>query len=137
MFVLSVKRRLAVFAMPVLGLLAVMGVVHAQPNGSASAAGQAAQSPTRFVDGIAAVVNKQVITLYQLEQELKAAKAQLAMQNIQAPDDDTLRRQVLQRMITEELIRQEARRLNVGVNDAQLDQAVANIAQRDNMSEAQ
>lgn len=137
MFVLSVKRRLAVFAMPVLGLLAGMGVGHAQPNGSASAAGQAAQSPTRFVDGIAAVVNKQVITLYQLEQELKAAKAQLAMQNIQAPDDDTLRRQVLQRMITEELIRQEARRLNVGVNDAQLDQAVANIAQRNNMSEAQ
>ncbi|HCN70381.1 MAG TPA: molecular chaperone SurA [Pusillimonas sp.] len=140
MFVLSVKRRLAVIAMPVLGLVLAMGVVHAQPSGPASAAGQPAQAPQpteRFVDGIAAVVNKQVITLFQVEQELKAAQKQLAMQDIQAPDDDTLRRQVLQRMITEELIKQQARRLNVSVSDAQLNEAIANISRRNNMSEAQ
>ena len=56
-----------------------------------------------FVAGIAAIVNQNVITLRQLDTETRSAAAQLQQQNIPLPDMDTLRRQVLQRMIMLEL----------------------------------
>jgi len=94
-------------------------------------------SPPRLNDGIAAVVNKHVITLLQLERDTALTKTQLAAQNIPLPDDVTLRRQVLQRMITEVLLDQESERLNIRVADEQLDMAIATIAQRNQMSPAQ
>jgi len=93
-----------------------------------------AQTAPLLSDGIAAVVNKQVITLLQLERDTALARTQLATQGIAPPDDDTLRKQVLQRMITEALISQEADRLNIRVQPEQLDMAVASIAQRNQMT---
>jgi len=133
------RRWLASVLIPLLGA----GTAVAQPGAPARQAppstqpqgAQAQQAqPQQFVDGIAAVVNKRVITLGQLNQEAQQAQAQLRQQNIAVPDADTLRRQVLQRMITDELIRQEAERLNIRITDAQLQQAVQTIAQRNRIS---
>src|SRR5690606_28359398 len=88
-------------------------------------------------DGIAAIVNKQVITLQQVNQEARIAQDQLRRQNIPVPDQAVLQKQVLQRMITEELERQEAQRLGIRVTDAQVDQAVQTIAQRNRISTEQ
>lgn len=101
----------------------------AKPNTSAQA-----QPSQQFVDGIAAVVNKQVITLQQLNAQAEAAREQLSRQNIPVPDYGVLQKQVLQRMITEELARQEANRLGIQVTDAQVEQAVQTIAQRNRIS---
>lgn len=87
-----------------------------------------------FVDGIAAIVNQNVITLRQLDTETRSAAAQLQQQNIPLPDMDTLRRQVLQRMIMLELQRQEAVRLDVLVTDAHVDHAVQTIAARNQLT---
>ena len=142
------KRRLAMVVFPLLGALSVNATaatgtpahkpnkaVKSQASPATSQAGQPAGP--EFVDGIAAIVNKQVITLHQLQSEVKVAAAQLKMQNIQVPPEDVLRRQVLQRMINEEVIRQEAKRLKLSVPDAQVEQAVQNIAQRNKMTPAQ
>src|SRR3546814_10408617 len=103
-------RRLASLLLVRLGAVAPAA---AQPT----AAGQAQPQPPaasvqsqQIVDGIAAVVNKHVITLRQVDVEASMAEAQLKQQKIAVPDRQTLRRQVLQRMITEELLRQEADR---------------------------
>lgn len=82
----------------------------------------------QFVDGIAAIVNKNVITLGQLNTAVDETKAQLKTQKIAAPDEPTLQKQVLQRMIMEELQRQEAERLGIKVSDAQVEQAVQTVA---------
>ncbi|PVY61562.1 periplasmic chaperone for outer membrane proteins SurA [Pusillimonas noertemannii] len=121
-------------------LLVLLGV-------SASAAAQqtaAGQQPSaenaaehQAVDGIAAVVNKQVITLRQVDAQVRTAEAQLKQQNIAVPDRQILRRQVLQRMISDELLRQEAERLNIEVTDAGAEQAAAVIAQRNRMTPEQ
>jgi len=121
-------------------LLVLLGV-------SASAAAQqpaAGQQPPaenaaehQAVDGIAAVVNKQVITLRQVDAQVRTAEAQLKQQNIAVPDRQILRRQVLQRMISDELLRQEAERLNIEVTDAGAEQAAAVIAQRNRMTPEQ
>ncbi len=117
--------------------LLLAGTTWAQTAGKQAApqaAAQPAAQPSQFVDGIAAIVNKQVITLRQLEQETNKATAQLARQNIPAPEGDILRKQVLQRMITDTLLDQEAERLNIKVNDAQVESAVLSIARRNNLT---
>lgn len=119
--------------------LLLAGTAWAQAAGTraasqASAPAPSAAPPAQFVDGIAAIVNKQVITLRQLEHDTAQAQAQLARQNIPAPDGDILRKQVLQRMITDVLLDQEADRLHVKVNDEQLGAAVQSIARRNKLT---
>ncbi|MGE4125468.1 MAG: peptidylprolyl isomerase [Pusillimonas sp.] len=126
---LQLNRRLAALLVPVVGLCSVLSPVSAQTPSTQPQA-------QRFADGIAAVVNKRVITLHQVDTEAQSVRKQLAAQKIDVPDNETLRRQVLQRMITEELIRQEAQRMGVVVTDQELDQAVATIAQRNKLTVA-
>src|SRR5690554_5694216 len=90
--------------------------------------------PAAFVDGIAAVVNQNVITLRQLDAETRLVQTQLQQQNIPVPDPETLQRQVLQRLISQELERQEAVRLDVVVTDDHVQNAVQTIAQRNNLT---
>ena len=87
-----------------------------------------------LVDGIAAVVNKDVITLRELEMRVQKTRRDLQAQKIQAPDDDTLRHQVLQRLISERVEDQEAARMNIRITDEQVQQAVQLIADRNKVS---
>lgn len=128
------NRWLAALMIPVVGVLSLPQISVAQTKAPAKSSD--AVQPQRFADGIAAVVNKKVITLHQVDTEALTVRKQLEAQKIQVPDEQTLRRQVLQRMITEALIEQEAQRLRIAITDQQLDEAVASIAQRNNMTPA-
>jgi peptidyl-prolyl cis-trans isomerase SurA len=101
---------------------------------AAAAAAPAAAAPDQFVDGIAAVVNKDVITLREVNEAVKEATQELTRQRIQLPDPQVLQRQVLQRLIMQTLEKQEAARLNIRVDDAQVDQAVSMVASRNKLS---
>ena len=52
----------------------------------------------------------------------------------QLPDDATLRHQILERLIMDQIILQMATKMNIKVTDDQLDQAIANIAKQNNIS---
>lgn len=126
------RRRLAALLVPVLGASAVSVSLAATPRDSQAPA--RSPSSQQFVDGIAAVVNRQVITLKQVNDEMADAERQLKSQKIAVPERSILQRQVLQRMIIEELQRQEAERLGIRVSDAQLQRGVETIAQRNGLS---
>lgn len=133
---LCVKRQqLATLLISLLALGAVPAT-HAAPPKSASRTDKPV-SQAGFVDGIAAVVNQNVITLRQLDVEARNAQVQLQRQNIPVPDHQTLQKQVLQRMIAQELERQEAVRLNINVTDEDVQQALQSIAQRNNLTSDQ
>ncbi|MCE5387689.1 MAG: peptidylprolyl isomerase [Acidithiobacillus sp.] len=88
-----------------------------------------------YLDKVVAVVNDQIITSLQLSQRVDAIKAQLEKQNPgQLPPDSVLRRQVLQQMIQQDVELQMAKRLGVEVDQGTLDQAIANIAQANNLT---
>lgn len=107
----------------------------AKPAAPAPAPQPAAAPQTdQFADGIAAVVNKDVITMREVNEGVKTATQELTRQNIQLPDTKVLQRQVLQRLIMEDLQRQDAKRLNIRVDDAQVDQAIGTVASRNKMS---
>lgn len=118
----------------VLTACAAASVAYAQPRPAAPGAGAAAAQPAaggeQMVDGIAAVVNKDVITLREVDAAARSAIAELQHRGIQVPPPDILRRQVLQNLILERVQSQEADRLGIRVNDAQVDQAIASIAER-------
>ena len=88
-------------------------------------------------DQIVAVVNKDVITQSELNIELRKAKQELTAQKIQLPPDDLLGAQVLQRLLTEKLIGQEAARLKLVVTDQNLQLATESIAERNKLTVAQ
>jgi len=120
-----------------MGLALAGGLGAWHPAAAQSPPPAAGSAQTRYVDGIAAVVNHQVITFSRLEDEMRTAQAQLNQQNIAIPDDETLRKQVLQRLIMQTLEAQEADRLNIRIPDEQVQQTVASIAERNQLSVAQ
>lgn len=99
-----------------------------------TAAGATQPAGEQFVDGIAAIVNKHVITLGQLADKTAQTRQQMAQQQVPVPDAQTLRYQVLQQMINTELQNQEAQQLGIHVSDAQVEQAIQTVAQRNRVS---
>jgi peptidyl-prolyl cis-trans isomerase SurA len=91
-----------------------------------------AAAPTE-IGRIVAVVNNGVITDYELHNRVDQVLRQLASQNTPAPPRQVLEKQVLERMITEKALLQIAEETNVRVDGPQLDRAIANIAQRNNL----
>jgi peptidyl-prolyl cis-trans isomerase SurA len=86
------------------------------------------------LDHIVAVVNSDVITALELEQRVKRVKQQLARRNTNLPPEDVLRKQILDRMIQEELEVQLAKRKGIRVDDETVNNVIQNIAQENNLS---
>ena len=105
--------------------------------------GAAAQMPQRTAnepipaDRIVAVVNDEVITLYELRTRLDVALAQLQKQGTPLPPRDVLERQMLERLIMDKVQLQHARETGLRVDDAQLEQALQRIASNNKMTSAQ
>lgn len=103
------------------------------PRPTAAQPAQVAPSE-QFVDGIAAIVDKEVITLAQVDAKAVQVRRQMEQQRIPVPETAVLRRQVLQQMINAALQDHEAQRVGIRVSDAQVDQAVQTVARRNRIS---
>jgi peptidyl-prolyl cis-trans isomerase SurA len=86
------------------------------------------------LDRIVAVVNDSVITSTELADRVQLVKAQLARQNTSLPPQDVLQRQVLERMVVEELQMQLAAQTGVIVDDIELNNSMREIARKNNMN---
>ncbi len=100
------------------------------------AAGAQAPLPAG-VDRIAAIVNSEAITEYELQQQVRMAERQLREQRIELPPTDILERQVLERMILNRAQLQLARDEGVQVDDQQLARAMEAIAAENGMDQTQ
>jgi peptidyl-prolyl cis-trans isomerase SurA len=94
-------------------------------------------SSGELVDGIVALVNDGVVLKSELQTETDRIVARLQQQGTQLPPPSILNRQVLDRLIVEQLQLQRADKLGIQVSDETLNQALANIAQRNNVSLAE
>ena len=86
------------------------------------------------IDGIAAVVDEDVILASELDRAVHNISLQYADRADQLPPAPVLRRQVLERLILVQLQTARARATGVRVADEELDQAVASIARQNNMT---
>lgn len=96
--------------------------------------GSGAHAATTPVDSIVAIVNDDVVTRIELDEQLRTVKAQLRQQRIALPGDEILRRQVLERMALERIQLQIARQVNIVVDDDALNQAINGIAAQNGLS---
>jgi peptidyl-prolyl cis-trans isomerase SurA len=91
-------------------------------------------SDTTLLDRVVAVVNTDVVTRVDLDQQIKLATQQLKRQGTPLPAPDVLERQLLERMVTAKVLVQMARETGVRVDDTQLQRAIDRIAQENKMS---
>lgn len=86
------------------------------------------------LDKVRAIVNKEVITQLELDNQMQLATRQLIRAGTPLPEREALEKQVLERMITRRVLQQYAKETGVRVDDTQLDRAVERIARENKMS---
>lgn len=95
-------------------------------------------SATEIVDKVAAVVNGQIITLYDLDRELAPYLAQMGGRTLREQDRQQLaamRRKLLDRLVDDILLLKEAERLGFQVTDAEVETHIRQFRQSNNMTE--
>jgi peptidyl-prolyl cis-trans isomerase SurA len=88
------------------------------------------QQQAGVLDAVVAVVNDDVITRYELDEQVRTVVRQLQKQRTPLPAAEVLERQILERMINDMLQAQYANESGMRVDDTQLDMAITRIAQQ-------
>ena len=90
-----------------------------------------------LVDRVAAIVGDGVILMSQLDAEVERVTARLRENKTELPSRNVLRKQVLERMVVQEIQMQRANRVGMKVNDEMLNEALQDVAQRNNITFSQ
>ncbi len=81
------------------------------------------------LDRVIAVVNTEVVTRLDLDEQVKVALQQLNRQGTPLPAREVLERQLLERLITAKVLAQSAKETGLRVDDTQLQRSIDRIAQ--------
>jgi peptidyl-prolyl cis-trans isomerase SurA len=101
--------------------------------GVASAQTRELSGSGELLDRIAAVVNDGVVLMSQLDQQTEEVIQRLRQQKTELPPRNVLRKQVLERLVVEEIQVQRAERLGIQVSDEMLNGALDDVARRNNI----
>lgn len=101
--------------------------------GLALSANMAVAAPQE-INKIAAVVDNSVVLESDINSLLQSVKMNAQEAGQQLPDDSTLRHQILERLIMDNIIMQMAQKMGVQISDEQLDRSITNIAAQNRMS---
>lgn len=97
-------------------------------------ANQAATGRIDLLDRIVAVVNKEVITQYQLSERIARVQKELQRRGTSSIDRSDIEHQVLDRLIMEKVQLQYARETGMRVDDLELDRTVNRVAENNKLS---
>jgi peptidyl-prolyl cis-trans isomerase SurA len=95
---------------------------------------QVADAAQMSLDKIVAIVDESVITQRDLNNRIQLIKADFAKSSRRLPSEEVLNRRVLEALISDSLLQQEAKRRGIKITDGQLNQTMQRIAQQNNMS---
>lgn len=121
---MNVKIKLSDTLRPLLGALLL---------GSAALA-TTVSAQVRPLDRIVAIVDNDVVMQSQLDQRIREVQQTIEKRGAEMPPTDVMQQQVLERLITENLQLQIGERSGIRISDEELNQALATIAQRNNMT---
>jgi len=99
--------------------------------------GAHATATAKVVERIVAVVNQQIILLSELKERVRPMARQfdrIKDKTMRAQRMDEMRRQMLDMMIDEKLIAQQANKLKLTVGDKDLERAVADVMSKNNLT---
>lgn len=92
------------------------------------------QARVQLADSIAAVVNNEVITRFELKERMRLVESRMKSQGVDLPPQAELQMQLLERLIVDRAQLQLAQEMGIRVDDLMLDRAVARIAEQNKMS---
>lgn len=95
------------------------------------------QAQLQLLDSIAAVVDNDVVMNSELSERVQSIYQRIQESGTEPPPQEALVPQVLERLILERIQLEMARRAGVRITDEELNQAIARIAQGQNMSTEQ
>ncbi|URI09754.1 peptidylprolyl isomerase [Aquincola tertiaricarbonis] len=104
---------------------------------SVSAQSTTNRVPVRQADHIAAIVNQELVTAFEVEQRLARVREEAARARQTLPEEAELRKQVLELLIEERAILSFARDSGVKIEEPELDRAVASVAAQNQLTMAQ
>ncbi len=88
----------------------------------------------REIDRIVAIVEDEVITRRQLQQEIKRLRDEFRLQGRQLPPDEDIAPQVLELLINQSILLQQAKRRGIEITDSQLNRALEKLAANNGMN---
>jgi len=91
-------------------------------------------STGEFLDSVVAIVNDGIVLRSELENQLSLIISNLEQQGGQLPPIETIRENLLERLILERIQLQRADRYGIRVTDEILNNAIANVASNNNVS---
>ena len=126
------RIRLKPFIYPVIffGISLIGAIAGAQDTSKANVL---ADSKIRNIDGVAAVVNTGYVTRKEIDDRITALKKQGA----KLPDDGSIRKVILERLIIEKIQLQNAEQEGVVVTNKELDKIISDIAAKNKLSYAE
>ncbi|WP_117235783.1 peptidylprolyl isomerase SurA [Vibrio maerlii] len=86
------------------------------------------------LDKVAVIVNDGVVLQSDINTSLKTLKANAAKTGQSLPSQDILQEQVLEKLIIDTILAQEAERIGVRIDDSRVAQAIGDIAKENNQS---
>ena len=86
------------------------------------------------IDRIVAIVDQTVVTEQELESRIRTVTAQLQKQGTELPGENILRKQILERLISDTLQLQYAAQSGLKVDDSQLDKTIERIAEQNQLT---
>ena len=101
--------------------------------GVASAQTRELSGSGELLDRIAAVVNDGVVLMSQLDAQTEEVTQRLRQQKTELPPRNVLKKQILERLVVEEIQMQRADRLGIQVSDEMLNGALDDVARRNNI----
>lgn len=105
-----------------------------KPGAAATAAAPTNNQPVIPVNGIAIVVNDEVITRQELQERTHMIEQRLKAQGVTLPPRAELQRQIIERLIVDRAQLQLARDTGLRVDDVMLDRAMARMAEQNKMT---
>ncbi len=96
-----------------------------------------AHGATEMIDQVVAIVDDDVIMASELRERLAVVAENLETRGVEAPPEDELIREILDRLILESIQMQMGDRFGVRISDAQLDAAMGRIARQNRMTPEQ
>ena len=112
-------------------VLVVVGSAQAEPGTMQAAPGQAAPGQLALViDSVAASVDGKPITLRDISERIGATRTL----SLQEASSNTQAQQVLEGLIMERLVEEEAAARNISISDSEVDRYIGQVAQRNQMT---
>jgi peptidyl-prolyl cis-trans isomerase SurA len=121
-----------VFLRPILAILMLIGCSVALAQSARP--DRAAPAGIDLLDRIVAVVNKEVITQFELAERIAQVQKELQRRGASSLDRSEIERQVLERLVVEKVQLQFARETGMRVDDLELDRTVNRVAEGNKLS---